>query len=225
MKTLALSVLSISLAFSAPALSQGSEPIDEIISRGTNQKDPAMSAWHAGDFAKAEIEFDRNAFCALRAERNFISGVETARDSSITSDLAADAVSTPQPVGGLGGASVVESAPPPIPQYNSSSFKNKESATKRTCEDRGFQLYMKGLSQLKLGKIVEAKKTLSRAANMRKNLYDAHFRLSLLEYQDGNLKGAAKHLKKLKKLKSSYKFGEANKEIEAQIAYLSRLLD
>jgi len=52
--------------------------------------------------------------------------------------------------------------------------------------------------------MAEAKKSLSRAANMRKNLYDAHFRLGLMEYQDGNLKEAQKQLKKLKKLKPNY---------------------
>lgn len=224
MKHKALIFLSLGLLFSGAAAAQEAEPVDEIIARGTIQTDPAMSAWNAGDFATAEIEFDKNAFCALRAERNFTSGLETARDSSITANVAADAVGPPQVTGGQGGVSVSQAAPAPQAQFNSSNFKKNKSATKRTCEDRGFQLYMKGLSQLKLGKTIEAKETLSRAANMRKDLYDAHFRLSLLEYQDGNIDEANKQLKKLKKLEPRYKNGDANKEIKAQIKYLKSLL-
>ena len=221
---LVLGSLSIMPAWAQDTASEGTQAVDEIISRGSIQTDPAMSAFRSGDFATAEIEFDRNAFCALRAERNFTSSVEAARDSSISANLAADAVSTPQPSGGQGGVLIVEAAPAPAPQFNSSNFKTKDSDTKRTCEDRGFQLYMRGLSQLKLGKTAEAKKSLARAANMRKNLYDAHFRLSLLEFQDGNLKEANKEFKKLKKLQSRYKSGDSNQEIKAQIAYLKKLL-
>jgi len=53
--------------------------VDEIVSRGTIQTDPAMSAWNAGDYATAEIEFKQNAFCALRVERNFQAGIEMPR--------------------------------------------------------------------------------------------------------------------------------------------------
>lgn len=224
MKSITLTLLSLGLILSTHTLAQEAEPMDEIISTGSIQTDPAMSAWRAGDYATAEIEFDRNAFCALRAERNFTSGKEAARDSSITANVAADAVGPPQVTGGQGGVSITEAAPAPTSQFNSSNFKKNKSATKRTCEDRGFQLYMRGMSQLKLGKRAEAKESFSRAAAMRKNLYDAHFRLSLLEYQDGNIKEANKQFKKLKKLKSRYKKGAANKEIKAQIKYLESLL-
>jgi len=39
--------------------SDDAQSVDEIIARGTMQTDPAMSAWHAGDYATAEIEFDK----------------------------------------------------------------------------------------------------------------------------------------------------------------------
>jgi len=223
-KTAFITLLSLGVLSVAPVWAQEAEPVDEIISRGSIQQDPAMSALHAGDFATAEIEFDKNAFCALRAERNFISGLETARDSSITANVAADAVGPPQVTGGQGGVSIAEAGPPPAAQFNSSNFKKNKSATKRTCEDRGFQLYMKGLSQLKLGKREEAIESLARAAAMRKNLYDAHFRLSLFAYQDGEIRKAKKELKKLRKLQSRYKKGAANKEIKSQIKYLENLL-
>jgi TolA-binding protein len=83
---------------------------------------------------------------------------------------------------------------------------------------------MMGMSQLKLGKRDEAKATLLRSTGLRKNLYDAHFRLSLLEYQDNNIKEANKHFKKLRKIGSKCKKCEAKKEIAAQIKYLENLL-
>jgi len=218
------------LLFTMPASAQNAESqneqdVDEIIARGTLQTDPAMSAWNAGDYARAEIEFDKNAFCALRAERLIFSGIESARNNSITANITADTVGPSPGSGGQGGIAATPNAAASAPQFNTSPFRNNESATKRTCEDRGFQLYMRGLSQLKLGKRDEAKKSLSRAVKMRKNLFDAHFRLSLLEYQDGNLNGAKKQFKKLRRLQPKYSRSRAEKEIQAQILYLKALLE
>ena len=202
------------------------DSIEEVITTGTIQTDPAMSAWRSGDFETAEIEFRQNAFCALRIERNFISGVEGARDSTIRSDVGTDIDVPSQPSGGLGGAVVAPTSQPVIPkiQLNSSDFRDSDNEGTRTCEDRGFQIYMMGMSQLKLGKRDEAKATLLRSTKLRKNLYDAHFRLSLLEYQDNNMKEANKHFKKLRKIGSKCKKCEAKKEIIAQIKYLENLL-
>lgn len=219
-------LISMFILCSTAAFAQDAEPIDEIISRGSIQQDPAMSAWHAGDFETAEIEFKRNAFCALRVERNFRSGVEGARDSTVRADVGVDFDTGSAGAGGLGGAPVSSNTPPPTPSGNveSLSLRNAESETKRTCEDRGFQLYMMGMSQLKLGKREEAKKSLQRAAAMRKNLYDAHFRLSLIEYQDGNIEKAQSHLKKIRKLQKKCKNCDAKDEIKAQLTYLKKLL-
>lgn len=225
MKALLFPILSLGLILSSPALSQESEPIDEIISKGTIQKDPAMSAWIAGDYATAEVEFKRNAFCALRAQRNFISSVESARDNSINSTVNTGVSDTASAQAGSGiqsGGSATTINP--STRVTSNDFKNKKSETKRSCNNRGFQIYMTGLSQLKLGKREEAKKSLKRAAAMRRSLYDAHFRLSLMEYQDGNFEQSKKHLKRLRKLESRYKSGDANVEIKAQIEYLKELL-
>jgi len=225
MKTLALTMISLGLVLSAPAFSQEALPDDEIISRGTIQTDPAMSAWNAGDYATAEVEFKRNALCALRAERNFISSVESARENATRSTVGSGVADTiggsPAPGGGAGGNATTAS---PSTRLQSNNFKNKFSETKRSCYNRGFQIYMTALSQLKLGKRSDAKASFKRAAAMRKDLYDAHFRLGLLEYQDGNLDKSKKHFKKLKKLESRYKSGEANTEIKAQIKYLKNLL-
>jgi len=198
--------------------------VDEIVSRGTIQTDPAMSAWNAGDYATAEIEFKQNAFCALRVERNFQAGIENAQRSAERAnvDVSANLSSTQ---GGQGNTfSAPTSAPTTSTNAEARSRKNAESATKRTCADRGFQIYMMGMSQLKLGKREEAKKSLYRAAAMRKNLTDAHFRLSLLAYQDGEIDEANKQFKKLRKLQPKCKGCAGEKEIQAQIDYLKNLL-
>jgi len=163
MRIIALTLLSLGLISAIPTWAQDADPVDEIISKGTIQQDPAMSAWNAGDYATAEVEFKRNAFCALRVERNFRAGVEGARDSTVRADVGTDFDQVGAGAGGPGGGPVGRTAPPPTPNANieSSSLRNKDSATKRTCEDRGFQLYMMGMSQLKLGKRAEAKQSLT----------------------------------------------------------------
>lgn len=225
MRHFILAATFLGLSTASLTYAQDAAPDDEIISRGTVQTDPAMSAWNAGDFATAEIEFKKNAFCALRAERNFASAVESAREDSTRSTVGSGVADTiggsPAPGGGAGGNATTAN---PSTRLTSNNFKNKDSETKRSCDNRGFQIYMTGLSQLKLGKRSEAKQSFKRAAAMRKDLYDAHFRLGLLEYQDGNLDKSKRHFKKLKKLESRYRSGEANTEIKAQIKYLKNLL-
>ena len=235
MKHLVFAIAAFGLVFSSPAFAQQSnnaedaqsaEVPDEVIATARKQTDPAMSAFLAGDYETAEIEFDKNAFCALRVERIFRSGVESARDESIRSTLAGNSNTQAQPTGGpgAGAGAGISSAPSNvvINGINSSDFQT--SNKRRTCENRGFQIYMKGLSQLELGKTAEAKQTLAQATKVHRYLYDAHFKLSLLEYQSGNLEDAKKELKKLKKIAARCKRCVAKPEIEGQVQYLDKLL-
>ncbi len=228
MKIKALSILVLASLYASPILAQNSEEaIDEVITEGTIRKDPAMSAYLSGDFATAEVEFERNAFCALRATRSFRSGIESARDSTIRADVGVDADVAPQPSGGAGGGGFVAPGAPttaPIARLNSEDFKINDSETKRTCEDRGFQLYMAGLSELKLGKFDEAKESFTKAIRLRKTIYDAYFRLALLEYQDGDLEKARKQFHRLQKLEAQCKRCEFKKEMEEQVQYLQNIL-
>ena len=214
------------LAYAQAPQTQAAEPEDEVIATGSIRRDPAMSAYLSGDFETAEIEFERNAFCALRAERNFRSGVESARDSTIRSENFSDADTIAQPTGGQGGANVqVQPTAAPNISVNSSDFQKNEATTKRTCADRGFQYYMAGLSQIKLGKLEDAKASLYRATALRKSIYDAHFRLALLEYQDGNIDKARKQYKRLQKLQAKCRKCEFEKEIDQQVAFLDKALN
>lgn len=236
MRKFVIAFAALTIGISGPVFAQQTDDTDtlretevpdEVIATARKQTDPAMSAFLAGDYETAEIEFDKNAFCALRVERNFRSGVESARDDSIRSTLAGNINTAPQPAGGPGGAVGVgigaAPASVPINGINSSDFQ--KSNKRRTCEDRGFQVYMKGLSQLELGKTAEAKKTLSQATKIHRTLYDAHFKLSLLEYQDGNLDDAQKEFSKLKKIAARCKRCAAKPEIQGQVKYLDKLLN
>lgn len=221
--------IALGLAISSPTFAQEEEPVDEIVVTATKQRDPAMSAFLSGDYATAEIEFDRNAFCALRVERNFRAGVDSARDSTLRADVGVDADTPAQTTGspGSGGGITLPSAPSVAPSasVNSSDFQKNKSEDKRTCENRGYQVYMKGMSQLKQGKMAEAKETLSRATKIHKTIYDAHFRLSLLEYQEGNITKAEKQFNSLKKIAERCRRCEAKEEIQAQVKFLSNLLE
>lgn len=230
MKYITFIIVVLSIVIASPLYGQDSSDVpDEVIATAQKQTDPAMSAFLAGDYETAEIEFDKNAFCALRVERNFRSGLESARDDSIRSDLSGNINTAPQPTGGPNaGARIGAGLGSTVPEtringINSSDFQT--SNKRRTCENRGFQVYMKGISQLELGKIAEAKKTLIQATKIHRTLYDAHFKISLLEYQDGNLKDAKKELKKLRKIAARCKRCQAKPEIEGQIQYLSVLLE
>lgn len=238
MKNFVLALALVGTAVSAPSYAQqapeaeeiqSADVPDEVIATARKQTDPAMSAFLSGDYETAEIEFDRNAFCALRVERNFRAGLDSAQENAIRANTAGDGNAPQQPTGGQGGAGggITLSGPTAVSvnNLNSSSFKRSESAKRRTCEDRGFQVYMKGLSQLELGKTAEAKKTLSQATKIHRTLYDAHFKLSLLEYQEGNLDKAQKELKKLRKIAERCKRCDAKPEIEGQVKYLDTLLN
>ena len=238
MKNFVLAIALLSASISLPSYAQsgtGGNDVqdanvpDEVIATARKQTDPAMAAFLSGDYATAEIEFDKNAFCALRVERNFRSGVESARDDSIRSTLAGNGNTAAQPTGGPGagadvGAAAGAAAPTvQVSGFNSSDFQKTNK--RRTCEDRGFQVYMRGLSQLELGKTAEAKASLSQATKIHRTLYDAHFKLSLLEYQEGNLDKAQKELKKLRKIAARCRRCAAKPEIEGQVKYLDTLLN
>lgn len=223
--TLALTSIS-GTSFAQDNLPPSTEPIDEVIATGTLQRDNAMAAFLAGDYVTAEIEFDKNAFCALRVERNFRSGVEAARDSTVRADVGVDVNASAQPTGGQGGATVAPSGTSVQSNFNINSLdlQREGKVARRTCEDRGYQLYMRGLSQIKLGKFEDAKDSFQRAVVLRKSIYDAYFRLSLLEYQEGNMKAAKRNYKRLKSLQAKCRKCESEEEINAQVAYLQNTL-
>ncbi len=227
--TKTLTVAFLITCISMPAAAQDTQNEDEVIVSGTVRTDRAMSAYLAGDYEVAEIEFMKNARCALRAVRNLQAGVESAVESTNRTDPSVGTNTAPQPAGSPGGGAVsLPTAPNSVPtaSMRGSSFQKKDSLSvaDRTCADRGFQLYMMGLSQIKLGKLDEAKKNFKSATVLRKTIYDAHFRLALLEYQDGNIDKAKKQFKKLKRLEAKCRDCESKDDMLQQVQYLKKLL-
>lgn len=223
-----LTLLVISMMSTAPLMAQESnDEEDEIVVSGTIRTDRAMSAYLAGDYVVAELEFMKNARCALRATRSLQAGVESAREGTLRPDTSIGTNTTPQPSGGPGGGGLTLPTTPttaPTTNVRGSNFQKDDSIAARTCADRGFQLYMTGLSQIKLGKPQEAKKNFKSAVVLRKTIYDAHFRLALLEYQDGNMDKARKQFKKLRKLEAKCRDCEGKEDMKQQVQYLKNLL-
>jgi hypothetical protein len=87
---------------------------------------------------------------------------------------------------------------------------------------------MIGLSQIQLGKLDEAKYSLERAARMTNDelLYDAHFRVGLLELLDGEVDMAARRLTRLRSIQRNCNARgtscEVHADLDVAVAYLAR---
>ena len=200
----------------APA-PQEEEVVDEIIVRG-GRINPAMEAFRAGDYARAEIEFERNAMCALRVERNRLAAIDQIQSNQTTQALQSGASSN-----GGSSAGAAQAAPPPPPNSGfqapaTRAAEAEDEVDPGTCTNRGFQVYMAGLSQLQLGRTDEAKRSFERATTYNKNLYDGHYRLGLIALLEENPKGARRQLKTLRRLaKRCRRDCDAREEILARI--------
>jgi len=172
------------------------QEIDEIISSGTIRGgDPAMSAFFNGDFETAEIEFKKNYRNLKRADMIVAESAAVTRGNAVLTDVRAG---TPQ-VGSQGGAVSGKAST----QINLSglNINNRETGEGvKSGTNRGFQLYMIGLSQIQLKKYSEAKDSLRRALVLNKGIYDAHMRLGVLYLRDGEIDKARKEYSKLQKI-------------------------
>lgn len=188
--------------------------LEEIITYGQQNwgSHDGMKAFFDGDYKRAEIEFERE-FLSLRriesAKRNAIddaaNGILRAESSATASSSNGVVVSGPGgsvQVGPSGGTSVNSSV--------AGTFRNKHATGKSiltdgkvTYEDFAFSRYMSGLSEIKLGKFAEAKKSLIQSLNYNVKNYDARMRLGLLHVQESNYEDAATQLEKLDKIRKS----------------------
>nr|WP_136251488.1 tetratricopeptide repeat protein [Ningiella ruwaisensis] len=181
--------------------------------------DAALQAFAAGNFELAEIKFSENAECALRVERNKRAFIQDMQNAQINQSLSG-AASSNNPSG---------SAPStPINSTSSmaSSFDGRGSAPVRdkTCENRGYQLYMVGMSQLQLGRSEEAEENFERAVNINKRLHDAVFRLALMKLLRDDSEGASDHLQELHRLLKKCHNCESFDKIQANIDFLERAI-
>lgn len=177
------------------------EVVDEIIVRG-GKINPALAAFEAGDFATAEIEFTKNARCARRVERNRAAALDQLRSNQIGQNVRAGGASSG---GGQAAAQSGQTGQGGAPATFQASATRadeadeaEEAVSLSTCGNRGYQVYMAGLSQLQLGKIAEVKDSFAQAVTLNKNLYDAHYRLGLIGLLEGDEKKARKHLGRMR---------------------------
>jgi hypothetical protein len=147
------------------------------------RRDRALDAFLRGDFDAAEAGFQENWKCIWRNQRLFEAGVRQAM-----SDYIAGAQGT--------GSNYMSE------QSYLSMAQHPDEIRERTCFNAEWQFYMMGLSQIQLGKFAEAKKSLYRAAEATKEelMFDAHYRIGLLELLDGNIEQADRRLSYLSKL-------------------------
>jgi hypothetical protein len=140
------------------------------------RRDRALDAFLRGDFATAEVEFRKNEQCIRRVELQI--------DGAIRQGL-------------------VEQDRTTGPQGNGPGIHNlplrPEQIRERTCHSKQWQLYMIGLSQIQLGRFEDAKKSLYSVTRMSKEdlLFDAHFRVGLLELLEGDIEKADRRLSHL----------------------------
>ena len=205
----------------APAAEEESSDVISIY--GDGRIDKGMAAFRAGDYEQAEIEFELNLKCAERLRML----EEMAIEQSVSDAIGVEG-GAPSRTGGWmddGGIRVFD-----IPTNVYRGPVDPEDIPDRTCENSPWQLYMIGMSQIQLGKYAEAKRNFYRVIHTSRNplLFDAHYRIALLEILDGNLDKAQKRLDTLIVLQSRChrqdERCEYRAEIDGIIAYLEPAL-
>lgn len=193
--------LSISVANAQDADTEDADIVlDTVVVTGV-QNDDAMAAFRAGDYAKAEIGFLNNARCAQRRARN----LAAIGDGFDRANRSADTGQAP-----TGTSDFVPG--------------NVDQRTKRTCDHRGFQLYMAGLSQIQLGFTDTAKRNFEKATVFSKTLYDAHYKLALIALLDGDTTEAKRQLKKVDRILKRCRRCPARAEIISRQEHLNKAI-
>ena len=194
--------------------------------------DVAMQAFYSGNFELAEIKFKENENCALRKERDtraFFNDVTTSQVNQELSNSVSDAIN----IGNANDASrlMTESNAARANSNSATPLQSKkavvrESIRENTCEDAAFQIYMKGMSQLKLGRANEAEESFERSVSLSETLYDAHYRLALIKLLRSDNKGAQEHLDAIKRiLKRRCTACDVRAEIVAMADFIQGALD
>ena len=181
-----------------PAAVQGEE--QQVVLVEAWRRDRALDAFLRGDFATAEVEFRKNVRCIRRTEFQFEYALQQG-EIDMARGIAPNTHNLPV---------------------------RPEKIAERTCHSKEWQLYRIGLSQIQLGRFAEAKKSLSTVTRLSKEdlLFDAHYRVGLLELLDGDVEGAKRRLTHLVKMRRSCNARgekcEVSADLEVATAYLAR---
>jgi len=185
------------------------DPIDEIIVEGTAgwEGHAGMNAFLNGDFETAEIIFEKE-FISLKRAKNgrYNTATDAALSQSRASNLGqatSNATSTASSSQGNSGTSANRTSGNSNVSGRSSSRRKrgKNLLNDGVLSDQDFALtkYMSGLSELKLGKYDEAKKSLKSSLHYDRGNPDARMRLGLLYLKEDNYDKAADHLEELER--------------------------
>ncbi len=206
-RALAMSAMTVSMALAqqAPTDEAASQEDDPVVVVEGFRRDRAMDAFLRGDFATAEVEFRNNWRCIWRNERLFEASLHQAASDAIRASLSPTG-------GGLGDVNV--------PRIHNIPLRPEEIA-ERTCFRPEWQFYMMGLSQIQLGKFAEAKQSLYRVAGLSRDLlmFDAHYRIGLLELLDHDVDRAARQLTELRKMQRHCRYRGARCEVHADLDF------
>lgn len=221
------------IALSAPAMSaqdeagepEGDEKVLDTVEVVGVQNDVAMAAFRAGDYETAEVEFLDNAMCALRRERNLRSSVETARTNSTRAEVFTNSATVDSGASSQGAnAGAGQQTPTGVAAVDGIAARNLRNTYERTCDARGRQLYFAGLSQIQLGKTNEALRSFEKATSVSTILYDAHYKIGLINLLTGDAKTAESELKKIEGILKRCRDCEAKSEIVERIDFLSKAI-
>lgn len=185
--------------------------------------DAAFQAFNSGNFELAEIEFQKNARCALRAERDKTASIEGFINNQVNQDLSANQASNSS--NQSREPSSQNTSTTSTSQFGRKNEDPNEKLRKRTCNNRGLQLYMTGMSQIQLGRVEEAEKNFKTAVVLNKNLYDAHHRLALMKLLREDTDGAKDELSSIRNMLKRCYDCDAREQILASVDFLEKALD
>ena len=201
---------------------QTKEEVERIIITAQGG-DAAMQAFNSGNFALAEIKFKENEKCAFRQERNRDAFIQAVQNSQLNQELSGNASNSSSSItdsnasrvdGNYGHSTTAKKSP-----------NDREATQEYTCDNRAFQIYMTGMSQLQLGRTSEAEQNFKRAVALSQNQYDAHHRLALMSLLRKDTEGAREHLSKIKSMLRRCLTCDARDEILTRVDFIQKALD
>ena len=174
---------------------------DVVVVEGL-RRDRAMNAFLNGDYAAAEVAFEDNIQCMRRVEVLWTLRVGSAI---------------------WGPANTEPGASSPLADSNalqSSADDLARRGSERTCRSEEWQHYMIGLSRIQLGRYAEAKQSFYRVIDLSNDqfLYDARYRIGLLELLDGDIERAERQLDSLRHLQRICQSRGARCQVRDQLA-------
>jgi len=179
---------------------------DEIVVTGqrTPSNHPGMQAFFKGDYATAEITFERDFLRFKRA----ITARENASFNAITGQIQFENIANASSSSNVNAISNTPSTLSNNTNISTNDLSNNESSGQSILTDGvinnfdfSFSKYMAGLSQIQLGKFKDAKKSFKTVIHYNSKNYDARLRLGLIHLRDREYEKAATQLEKIDKLR------------------------